>query len=786
MKKNLLLFVGTFLLCTTGLLGQNIRIYGVIKDSVNNTPVAYATVTVLNLQNKQVASGSMTDEEGKYEIEKLSADNYTMNISCLGYLQQTISITKESLSQKNVRIDALLNMDVRTLGEITVTADRTTIEFRPDKKIINIDPKIAASGASVADAIQSLPEVKVDGKNVTLKTYAPTILVNGRPAGPAMQNLTEIPASMIASVEVITNPSVKYNPEGIGGIINLKTKREPLGINGMIQGSGGTNNQYNAVGTLNYRTQKWNVFANAYDRYTGIKEDGYLNETYDAGYSVNQTQSTTQKINRISTRLGVDYYPDSMNVFTLYWEGSLRKGKMLMETGYNEEGVPQPASYLSNQQMKVGSNDNQIGMNYTHTFKNKTELTVDAIQSFMREPYKVDLFFDREMDDLMYNDDMHYKSNDNTVEIKYATPLFKTWMLEVGATSDITATRFNDKLSQYDGNSTSWQVPYDNVFELDRMLGSTYFTIGKQIKNFSVQVGLRGEFAEDKLYQQTARIRTNSHFNLFPSIGVNQQLGKGLNMTLNYSQRVKRPQLFNVSPYAIINYQYPSARSVGNPELESAYTHSIDLSIYQKRNKITWGIFASYMRTEDDIVNTYYSDNDVFYTTWDNVGRTQKFILNTSIDYHARFLGIYRPALALSMNEDMYDTPDAQGQNVHTNYFNYNVSLTNIFYLPKKFTAYFYVTYYPTTHYYASKTDDRWNLRFHIQKTFGTNLTAALSFYNILGSYTTTHSYGNGFTAKSFTNNHTQAVYLGVIYKFGKPIKTRAKVDLNLNKIEMQ
>ncbi len=785
MKTNLLFFVSIFLLCTTNLAGQNTRIYGIIKDSVNNDPVVYATVTVYNAQSKQLASGAMTDEEGKYEINKLSAGSYYITISCLGYLSKTIDITKESISQKNIRIDASLEMNAQILDEITVTADRTTIEFRPDKKIIHIDPKIAASGASVADVIQSLPEIKVDGRSVTLKTYAPTILVNGRPAGPAMKNLTEVPASMIGSVEVITNPSVKYNPEGIGGIINLKTKREPLGINGMVQGSAGTNNQYNAVGTINYRTQKWNVFANAFDRYTGLEEKGYIEELYDSGYSITQTQTSKPKINRITSRLGVDYSPDSMNVITLYWENSIRSGKTLVETGYDKVGIPQPVSYLSSQDMDHKSNDNQIGLNYTHTFPNKTELTVDMTQTYMREFNAIDLFSDHETD-LNYTDDLDYKSNNNTVEIKYASPLFQTWMLEVGATSDIGSIRLFDKLEQYEDISSSGQLQYDHTFEMDRTVESAYFTIGTKIKNFSAQAGLRGEFSEDKLYQQTTRIRTNDYFNLFPSIGVNQELGKNLNLTLSYAQRVQRPQLFSVSPYATINYPYTSARRIGNPDLAPAYTHSIDLSVYQKMQKITWSAFASYMRTEDDMVNTYYSDNDVFYTTWDNVGRTQKLIFNTSLDYHARFWKIYRPTLALSMNEDMYDTPDTQGKNVHTRYFNYNASLTNIFYFPKKLTAYFYVTYYPTTRYYSSKADDRWNLRLHVQKTFTNNLTVALSFYNILNSHTTMYAYGNGFTAKSFTNNNTQAVYLGLIYRFGKPIKTRAKVDLNLNRIEMQ
>lgn len=176
--------------------------------------------------------------------------------------------------------------------------------------------------------------------------------------------------------------------------------------------------------------------------------------------------------------------------------------------------------------------------------------------------------------------------------------------------------------------------------------------------------------------------------------------------------------------------------------------------------QFTWSIFSSYMRTDNDIVQTYYSKNDITFSTWDNVATTQKIIFNTSIDYHARLGGIYRPMLNLSMNKDFYETQN----NARTNYFNYDVRLTNMFYLPKDFYIYFFVTYYPTSYSFASKTEDMWNLRLHIQKAFfDKKLTAAISFYNILDANPTTHSYGSDFTAKRFSNNNTQAIYVGLI-----------------------
>ena len=229
---------------------------------------------------------------------------------------------------------------------------------------------------------------------------------------------------------------------------------------------------------------------------------------------------------------------------------------------------------------------------------------------------------------------------------------------------------------------------------------------------------------------------------------------------------------------------YPSHRIVGNPDLQPAYTHSTELSTFSTLPKMRLSLSASYMRTNNDVASTYYYNNDLFYTTYSNVGLTQKYIFNVNLDYHSTPWKVYRPILGLRMSKDIYDSPDTQGNNVHSSYFNYNLSLRNIFTLKNKFYIFFDATYYPVTYYYASKKEDLVDLALYFRKTFGNNFTAMICIYNLLNQNPVSHIYGNGYTAVQSINNHSRSVYLGFMYKFGKPIKTRAKVNLNLNSIE--
>jgi len=765
------------LFSTYSIAQNNITIFGTVKDSISGMGVAYAQIVILNEINDKYVSMGITDEKGVYEIGGLPRDNYYMKILCLGYKTKVINEIKLTPEQKKLNIDALINIDVQTLDATVITGDRSEVEFRPDKKIIHIDPA-AAVGASVADFLKSIPEIKVNGDEVTLKTYPPTILVDGKPASAVMQELTNVPAGLISSIEIITNPSVRYTPEGLGGIINLKTRKMIEGINGMIQGSAGSNNNYNSAGTLNRKTKTWNTFINFFDRYNGIKGSGNSNYQY-TDYSIYQTQSKTPQINRISTRAGADYEPDSLNVFTFYWEFSLRKGIQKNNNSYEESGLSKSRMFVSNQTENMASKDNQIDLSYIHKFKNKGELSIDGLQFFGNEPGKADLLF---MDTLTsnYNDISLFDTKVSTININYSSQIFGTWELETGTTFNLELTEVEDSLY------SNLNASYHNIFDMHELINAYYLSLGKSFKKFSIKAGLRGEYTNRKLHSRDFKSNKHEYFNIFPNLGVNYQINDHFNVNLNYGRRINRPGIFALSPYATINYQYPYERFIGNPDLKPAYTNSVDLGVYHKWTRLSMSASASYMRTNDDIEDVYYTKDEIIYYTRKNVATVQKILLYANMDYYSMLWNLYRPILTMSLGHELYDKLDGDDNNIHTSFFNYNLSLNNVFYLPEKWYAFFVATYYPRTQKYASTMEATTDFKLTVRKTFKNNLTVMASFYNILNSKTVTHTYGDGFTAKKSIDNNTQAIYLGIMYKFGKTIKTRANIDLNLNKIETQ
>ena len=776
MKK--IIFFLISILFSQVITAQNATIYGVVKDSISGVSVAYANVIILDGAGNRTNFGGITDEKGNYKIDKLPYGDYNIKIFCLGYKTNSVTGIKLTSEQKKVKIDIFINVDISMLDEAVIVETRPTIEFKPDKKIVNIDQAAAAGGASVADFLRIVPEIKIDGDNITLKTYMPTILVNGKPAGPTMGDLTQVPASLISSVEIITNPSVRYTPEGLGGIINLKTRKMSDGLNGMIQGSAATNNKYNGAATLNLKTKKWNTFVNIYDRYLGVKETGSLNQRFYSGDFIYQSQKTSPSINRISTRIGTEFEPNNSNFFALFWEYSKRSGTIKNNNKWEESGLSTNRKYSSEQILKLDSRDHQIGFNYIHAFKNQGKLDIDISQTFGYEPTNVNMSFKDDIYTLSYYNENYYDTKQSDININYSAPIFKTWLIETGTSFNWEQTELYDSLS---GSFTE----YNNIVDMDRLINAYHIALGKSIGKFSIAAGLRGEYVY-QAFNPTIQQSNKNKFDFYPRLGLSYQVKNNINFSLNYGRRIARSSILSLTPYAFIDYNFPSQRFIGNPDLEPAYTNSIDLGGYFQWSKLSLSTSASYMITNDDVANVYFSEDSLTYSTWKNIATSQKILFNINLDYYSKLFKIYRPILTARFGQDFYDSPDSTGKNIHKSFFNYHLNLYNIFYLPKDYLLTVDVTYYPRTFMYASTTENKIDISFVARKTFKFNLSVQIAFYNILNSKHIENISGDGFTSQKILNQNTRQINLGLMYKFGKPIKTRTKVELNLNKIEIQ
>jgi outer membrane receptor protein involved in Fe transport len=774
-----ILFIFCFVISLQFVLAQNGIISGSIKDSINKVGVAYAHVVILNdADNSFTGMGGISNEKGVYKIDNLPYGIYSMKISSFGFKTKTISGIQLTPEQKRVNIDAVIEIDIMALDEVIVSSDRPLIELKPNKKIIYIDPTAATGGESVAEFLKSIPEIRVDGDDVTLKTYTPTILVNGKPAGPAMKDLTQVPASLISTVEVITNPSVRYNPEGLGGIINLKTRKMADGINGIIQGSASSNNKYYGAGTLNFRTKKWNFFANIYDSYLGNKETGSVKKYIDSAHYIYQTNLLRHKINRVTTRIGTDFELDSMNVFTFYWEYSKRSGNDKLNYKQEETEWLMSRTFGIEQKSNWDSRDHNLSFNYLHTFKNKGELDIDISQFFNYEPRNANMFFRENSNTLSLYNEFHYDAKVSNVNLNYSAPIFKTWELETGTSLEWRWVELYDSLS---GNFEL----YEHFFRMNRLINAYYLSLAKSFGKFDITAGIRGEYVYQKLYS-FVHLSNNNKFDFFPNLGLNYRINDEINLNLSYGRRIRRPRIQELTPYATINYFFPSERYIGNTDLKPAYTNSIDLGAYFDWSKLLLSTSASYMITKNDVASVYYVQDNLTHITQKNIATTQKILFNISFDYHSKLFKIYRPILTVSFVQNFYDSPDTAGKNIHKRFFNYDLNLYNIFLLPKGFSIYLDITYYPRTYFYTSIVKDRVDIWLKIRKTFWKRLTVQISFFNILNSKYVESMYGDGFTSEKMMNENTMSVNLGIMYQFGKPIKTRAKVNLNTNRIETQ
>ena len=770
-----LLFIIAIALFPQIVVTQNCTLFGTVKDSIRGIGIAYAHIILVS--DNENSQGGITDEKGNYKIDNLTYGNYNIKVLCLGYKTQIINDINFSPDHKKVKIDIFIDVDIKTLSEVEVVADRTSIELKSDRKIVHINLNEAA-GSSVADFLKSLPEIKVEGDAVTLKTYEPTIFVNGKPAGPTMKDLTQVPASLISSVEVITNPSVRYNPEGLGGIINLKTRKMPEGINGMIQSNVASNNKYNGAATINFKTKKWNTFANIYERYIGGKKTQDLNQQFDSGSSFYQMRSDISKINRLGTRIGTDFEPDSTNIFTLFWEYGKRSGNLDNNTNCEEIGLFAKNIYEIEQKSKLDSRDHQICFNYIHTFKNEGELDINISQSFGYEPTNYNILYKDVSTSSFYSEDL-YNGKESDIEINYSSKIFNTLNLETGTSFDWEKTKASELLfgTFVDG--------YNHIFDMDRLINAYYLSLGKNIGKFAIVSGLRGEYVYQKL-NSAVYLSNKNNFDLFPNFGVNYNVNNEISLNLNYGRRISRPNIFGLTPYESINYNFLSQRFIGNPDLKPAYTNSIDLGQYFNWSKFSLSTSVSYMTTKNNIDFVYYLQDSLTYATRKNIANSQKILFNIMLDYHSKLFNIYRPILTARFGQDFYNSIDTNGNNIHKTFFNYHLNLYNLFFLPKDFIMAVNITYYPRTYMYSSTIDDKTNINLIIRKVLKSNLTLQLGFYNILNAKHIENVYGDGFTYKTILNEYSRAINFGVMYKFGKPINTRANVDLNINKIETQ
>lgn len=653
---------------------MNGRFYGKIQDSLLGKGIEAASVqliqnkmdTVTKKRKDVVIAGMLTGSNGDFSLENVPLfGQYKLKITAIGYktLEQTVKFDVKMPDRNAMSsgdMSSLLNMadkdlgniklqvDAQVLSNVTVTADKPLMTLGIDRKVFNVEKNITSTGGTAVDVMRNIPSLSVDlDGNVSLRNAAPTVFVDGRPT--TMQ-LDQIPADAIESVELITNPSAKFDASGgTSGIINVVLKKnKKVGYNGSVRTNIDSRGMIGGGADINLRQNKVNFFAGV--NYFPRKSigNGFTDRNTLVGSPTTLLEQVDKNYNRgrmAFARAGFDYFIDNRNTFSL--SGSMGGGKFNsrnysdLYTTFNGA----PPTFLFGQRNSFSTGDFRfkgVQAGFKHNFpKAGREWTADI--NFNRR--------DNVNDNTIITDysaskgapvDSSYRQrqigdgygSSLVVQTDFVNPLSENSKLEMGL-----------RMAYNDNNSINQIYQYDEVsddYVLSPLLSSDfnsratvlagYATFSNKIKNFGYQLGLRAESStfDGEVPSKGDNFNIDFPLSLFPSIFLSQKMKGDQELMLNYSRRINRPNFWQLFPF--IDYSDTLNLNRGNPGLEPEFTNSIEVS-YQKLFKNRDNFLASlYFKNtnglitrnqvletnpqtgKDQLINTYTNANSSYIT----------------------------------------------------------------------------------------------------------------------------------------------------------------------------
>ena len=569
-----------------------VKVFGKILDLRNNLPLDYATVTIQNPKKPSEIYGGITNSKGEFQIE-VKPGIYDVKVEFISYKSQEIK-QKSILESTNFGTFKLAE-DATMLGEVQIRTEKTTVEIKLDKKVYNVGKDILVKGGTVSDVLDNIPSVTVDSDGVVALRGNENvrILIDGKPTNAIniAEALKQIPADAIDKVEVVTNPSARYDSEGGGGLLNIILKKgKSQGTNGTIIASTGNPENYGLSGNLNYKTEEFNMFTNSGYNYRSNPGNALI----DAKYK-NAAGAVTNYIDerRINDRLregfnvgfGMDWYLDPTTTWTNVINYRQNKGtnqETVTYNNFNANRVFQGTNFRQNDQIS-----NSLNVEYASNF----------LKKFKKDGHKfsIDLSFtvdqDNDLTDIFDVINEKTRSNQtqkrNLIQSDYVLPFGKASQFEAGYRGD-----FSELLTPFSVGSVSASnvfTPYlnfTNTLEYKESINALYSQIGSKFNKFSFLFGMRWEDSVIEINQLTTNsFNTKRYNNFFPSAFFAYEISETTSASLSYSKRISRPRGRQINPFS----GYASNINIfqGNPDLDPAFTDAVDFGFLKKWDKIT-------------------------------------------------------------------------------------------------------------------------------------------------------------------------------------------------------
>ena len=614
------------------------RVYGKILDNATGLPVEYASVQVLWYSKDSLLGGSLVKPNGDFAVDGLpSFGQIRVKVQFIGYKNyiQKVYLSPPDKVDQDLG-DIRLMLDDKTTREVEITAEKSTVTLGIDRRIYNVDKDLSAKGGTAVDVMKNVPGVTVDADgNAQLRNQSPTIFVDGRPTSLTLQ---QIPADQIERVEIITNPSVKFDASATGGILNIIMKRNTKpGYNGMLMSYIGTGDRYGGMANLNLKGGPWNVslmysYNQSINNNNGYTNRTQLNDTTKTVLGYFNQKNIARMLNRFNFgKIGIDYNINNRNTITF--------SEMIMGGEFNTNDIQNYAVLGSNQTTYLSGDriNNQTAkfnhftsqLLYRKTFpKVGKELTFDLNNNFTisNNSYLFSTFMPYDSLGNRTGENFYQKNigstdaNQFTFQADYVNPISETKKIELGVKSyyKYSDSKNNTSNAIVTAETFERDSAMSNHYKIDDIINAAYINYSaKTFFGIGYQAGLRfeqsyysGKIADKNLaFSYSYPSNSNDILkSLFPAIYFSKKLKKNQELQLNVSRKIQRPNFFQLMPFVM--FADNQNRRIGNPQLKPEFRNISEINYNKIFSKGSY-LGSGYFRYEEQPITeiAYFSPN---------------------------------------------------------------------------------------------------------------------------------------------------------------------------------
>ena len=800
---------------------------GIVLDKTTLSPLEFVNVALLRPGSKLPAAGGATNGNGQFIYSDLPQGKYQLRISFVGYksIIKPLVIGSDTLNIGEIKLEA----DSKTLKEVNVIGQGSQMRMEVDKKVFSVDQSIATAGGSASDALRNIPSVDVDNEgNVALRNNASVeVWINGKPSGLTADNraqvLQQMPAESVESVEIITNPSAKFNPEGTAGIINLVLKQNrKAGYYGSLSAGGMYSDAAKRPGgtlgaSVNYSSSKIDAYMNV-----GYRRMNMYNDGFSSRFTTNQLslkEDTLKKDYKLNpsfgglfVRAGLDYHLDKKNTLSL--SGFGMDGARISDNLINSQ-LDTDSGTLNNNSRSINTNGGMksfdLNLDYRHDFDTKGTFLTSSVSYSNHDRSSNEQTVQTNWNnsgliDINRTQNINGKSNEIVFKADYTNKLTDDSKLEAGWQTSI-----KDRESRGDAtnNLLHANIPsYYNDFIYKEQLHAAYLTYGNKFDKLNIQVGLRAESlsrnstnnTKDSMENTTQQaIPSKRYLRPFPSLFLSYSLPNQNEIQLNYTSRVNRARGQQINPFR--NYSDADIISYGNPDLAPEYASSTEFNYIKNWDNHTLSASLYYRQTYNGIENFSFMNKNSMESTFTNISQSQssglelvaKNRLFTILNLTSTFNAYYRSKDAYTFIYVNTDSTSITKYNPLQENFSWTLSeIANIM-LGKTLSAQITGKYTAPQLVAQGIQKENYSFDLGVRKTFmdrkiNVNFTVS-DIFNSRRNWTTTS--GTGYSQESYSRFHGRMIGLSASYNFGniKPkkeekMKKEGNGEMNMEGVE--